>query len=150
MTNAAGPLPARLQRIVDEFQTAEGREKLELLLEYAEGLPALPDWLKNRRDSMEPVPECMTPVFVYAETNDGRLRWYFDVPPESPTVRGYAALMAEGLDGATPEEVLRVPGDFYLAMGLQRVISPQRLNGLAAILAHMKRLATEALQAAAA
>lgn len=150
MTNAAGPLPARLQRIVDEFRTAEGREKLELLLEYAEGLPALPDWLKDRRDSMESVPECMTPVFVYAETNDGRLRWYFDVPPESPTVRGYAALMAEGLDGATPEEVLRVPGDFYLAMGLQRVISPQRLNGLAAILAHMKRLATEALGAAAA
>ncbi|MCS6842870.1 MAG: SufE family protein [Caldilineales bacterium] len=150
MTDINGALPARLQQIVAEFQMAEGREKLELLLEYAESLPALPEWLKDRRDSMEPVPECMTPVFVYAERQNGRLRWHFDVPPESPTVRGYAALMAEGLNDASPEEVLSVPGDFFYAMGLQQVISPQRLNGLSAILAHMKRLATEALQAAAA
>jgi cysteine desulfuration protein SufE len=37
--------------------------------------------------------------------------------------------------------VLQVPGDFFYAMGLEQVLTHQRLNGLAAILAHMKRLA---------
>lgn len=94
---------------------------------------------------MEFVPECMTPVYVQAETNDGRMTFYFDVPEESPTVRGYAALMGDGLRGATPEQVLSVPGDFYQQMGLDKVLSHQRLNGITAILAHMKRLALQAL-----
>jgi cysteine desulfuration protein SufE len=139
-------LPPRLQAIVDEFQDAEGREKLHLLLEYAESLPPLPAWLAAQHDDMDQVHECMTPVFVHAEQRDGRLQFYFDVPPESPTVRGYAALMAEGLNGATPDEVLAVPGDFFNAMGLQPVISYQRINGISAILAHMKRLAVQTMQ----
>jgi cysteine desulfuration protein SufE len=67
--------------------------------------------------------------------------FYFDVPPESPTVRGYAAILGEGLRGATPEEVLKIPGNFYQEMGLHRVLTAQRLNGINAILAYLKRLA---------
>lgn len=140
MSEAAPGLPARLHEIVDEFQWAEGREKLELLLDYSTQLPKLPDWLMEQHAAMDQVHECMTPVFIHVEEHEGRLKWYFDVPPESPTVRGYAALMAAGLDGATPDEVLAVPGDFWQAMGLQEVITFQRIKGIAAILAHMKRL----------
>jgi cysteine desulfuration protein SufE len=146
MDKTVGELPARLKEIIEDFQLSEGREKLELLLQFAEQMPALPDWLQQDRSRMEFVPECMTPVYVHAETQDGRMTFYFDVPAESPTVRGYAALMGEGLREATPEQVLSVPGDFYLQMGLDKVLSHQRLNGIAAILAHMKRLALEALE----
>ena len=145
MTRMTAEMPARLKEIIEYFQLSEGREKLELLLQYAEQLPALPDWLKIDRSQMEFVPECMTPVYVHAEQEAGRMIFYFDVPEESPTVRGYAAVMAEGLNGATPEQVLSVPGDFYLQMGLDQVLTQQRLNGIIAILAHMKRLAVEAL-----
>lgn len=145
MTKASGEMPARLKEIIEDFQLSEGREKLELLLQYAEQMPALPDWLQLEHSQMEFVPECMTPVYVHAELEAGRMTFYFDVPEESPTVRGYAALMGEGLNGATPEQVLSVPGDFYQQMGLDRVLSHQRLNGIAAILAHMKRLAVDAL-----
>jgi sulfur transfer protein SufE len=41
-----------------------------------------------------------------------------------------------------------VPTEFYLQMGLQRVLSGQRLNGIGAILEHMKRVAAEARPAA--
>ena len=144
MTQDIGEMPARLKEIIDDFQLSEGREKLELLLQYAEQMPPLPDWLQHDRSQMEFVPECMTPVYVHAELDAGQLTFYFDVPDESPTVRGYAALMGEGLNGATPEQVLSVPGDFYQQMGLDKVLSHQRLNGITAILAHMKRLAIEA------
>ncbi|GAB4449305.1 MAG: SufE family protein [Anaerolineae bacterium] len=137
-------VPPRLQEIMEEFSWAEGREKLELLLEYSEKMPPLPDWL-NRDTNMEQIHECMTPVFVHAENENGGMHFYFDVPPESPTVRGYAAILGEGLLGATPEEVLAVPGDFFHTMGLHRVLSMQRLNGISAILAYIKRLATQQL-----
>jgi cysteine desulfuration protein SufE len=138
-------LPPRLQAIVEEFQNAEGREKLELLLEYSQSLPPLPAWLAEQHNDMDQVHECMSPVFVYAEQRDGRMQFYFDVPPEAPTVRGYAALMAEGLNGTTPDEIMAVPGDFFNAMGLQQVITFQRIRGISAILTYMKRLAVQTI-----
>jgi cysteine desulfuration protein SufE len=127
--------------IVDDFQLVEGREKLELLLQYAEELPPLPEWLREHRERMEPVPECMTPVFAQATAENGRLTFYLDVPEESPTVRGYASILAQGLRGTTPQEVLKIPITFYEQMGLQGVLSGQRLNGLRAILARLKQYA---------
>ena len=144
MTETIETLPPRLAQIVEDFSWAEGRDKLELLLEYSEKMPPLPDWL-NRETNMEQIHECMTPVFVHAELEDGGMHYYFDIPPESPTVRGYAAILGEGLQGVAPEDVLKVPGNFYIEMGLHKVLTTQRLNGIGAILAHIKRLATQAL-----
>lgn len=138
-------LPPRLQAIVEDFALAEGREKLELLLQYANELPPLPDWLRERKERMDPVPECMTPVFAHAEVEQGRMRYYLDVPDESPTVRGYAAILAQGLSGAPPEDVLNVPLTFYDQMGLGSVLSGQRLHGMRAILAQLKQYARRAL-----
>ncbi len=134
-------LPERLQEIVEDFSFVQGQEKLEYLLEFAEKLPPLPEWLQGKRDEMEQVHECMTPVFVYVEHQDGKLHYYFDIPPEAPTVRGFASVLHEGLNDATPQAVLQVPDQFYLQMGLQSVITGQRLNGVTALLLHMKRLA---------
>jgi cysteine desulfuration protein SufE len=129
--------------ILEGFNQCGGRGKLELLLQFAESLPPLPDWLEGKLGEMEAVPECMTPVSVAVEDRGGGLIFHFAVPAESPTVRGYAAMMAEGLRGASPEAVLALPADFYLRTGLQEVVSSQRLNGMAAIVAHVKRLAAQ-------
>ncbi len=144
--NVQVALPPRLAEIVDDFSLAEGREKLEMLLQYSDSLPPVPDWLKGKENEMETVPECMTPVLAAAEVKDGGMVYHFIVPPESPTTRGYAAILAEGLRGATPEEVLNVSPDFFLQMGLQQVLTSQRLNGMAALVAHVKRLALEHLK----
>lgn len=140
-------IPVRLQAIIDDFALSEGREKLELLIQYAENIPPLPEYLVQHLDKMDNVEECMTPVFVKAEMVNGGMHFYFDVPPESPTVRGFAAMMSEGLDGSQSEEILAIPNDFFNQMGLEKILSMQRLNGLSAILAHMKRLAAQTLQA---
>ncbi|NJN79839.1 MAG: SufE family protein [Anaerolineales bacterium] len=42
-------------------------EKLETLIAYAESFPDLPERFKAEKEKMEPVPECMTPVFLIAE-----------------------------------------------------------------------------------
>ena len=133
------PIPPKLQEIVDDFAGMTREEKLETLIAYAESFPPLPDWLKDERAKMEAVPECMTPVFLFGEKQpDGGIIFYFDIPPQSPTVRGLASILANGLNGCTPEEVLTVPADFFLPMNLQEAVSQQRLNGFAGVLAHMK------------
>jgi cysteine desulfuration protein SufE len=134
-------LPKRLEEIVDEFALCEGQEKLAHLLYFAEQLEPLPEWLAASRVEMEQVHECMTPVFIHVQQKDGRLTYYFDVPAESPTVRGFAAFLAEGTNGSTAAEVTQIPNDFFLQTGLNQVLSPQRMNGLSGILANMKRLA---------
>jgi cysteine desulfuration protein SufE len=137
------PLPPRLNQIIEDFELSEGREKLELLLEFSESLPPLPDWLKGHPEQMDQVHECMTPVFIQAKLVEGKMVYYFDVPAESPTVRGFAALLGQGVEGATPQEILAIPNDFYSRMGLDQVLTQQRLNGISAILAYMKRLAIQ-------
>ena len=139
-------LPPRLQEIVEEFALCVGQEKLEHLLYFAESLPPLPDWLASRREELEPVHECMTPVFVYAHWQNGQLSYYFDVPEDAPTVRGLASILAEGTTGATAEVVLSIPDDFYMATGLAQVLTMQRMNGMGAILTRMKRLAADRRQ----
>jgi cysteine desulfuration protein SufE len=137
-------LPARLEEIIADFELCEGREKLELLLDYARSFPVFPAHLQHP-EQMEEVPECMTPVQMSSEVKEGGIYYYFVVPEESPTVRGYAAMMMEGLNGSSPEQVLAIPVDFYLRTGLQHVLTPQRLNGMSAILAHVKRRAAAEL-----
>ncbi len=141
------PLPARLQEIVDDFASMTREEKLETLLAYSETLPPLPDRLRHRFDQMEDVPECMTPVRVIAERqDDGSLLYHFDIPPQSPTVRGLASVLANGLNGSQPEEILAVPADFYLPMRLEEAVTQQRITGFIGVLAHMKHIALQMMQ----
>lgn len=135
-------LPPQLQEIVDDFASMSREEKLETLIGYAETLPPLPERFKEARDNMEAVPECMTPVFLAAEKQeDGGIVFHLDIPPQSPTVRGLASILANGLNGSTLEEIIGVPGDFYLPMKLDEAVSQQRLNGFMGVLAHMKQVA---------
>ena len=139
-------IPPKLQEIIEDFEISEDREKLELLLYYAENMPPLPESVQGNHDQMDQVQECMTPVFVQSKVENGKIYFFFDAPAQSPTVRGYAALLAEGVNGSTPAEVLEIPADFYLDMGLEKVLTQQRLNGITAILAHMKRLALQSME----
>jgi len=142
-------IPEKLQEIIDDFDSASREERIEMLVGYAESLPPLPDWLQGERAKMDRVPECVTPTFLFAEKQaGGGLTFHFDIPPQSPTVRGLAAILANGLNGSTPQEILAVPGDFYLQMKLEQAISHQRLNGFVGILARMKQAALKIMETA--
>jgi cysteine desulfuration protein SufE len=136
-------MPPKLAEIVEEFISAPRDVVLEMLLEYSDALPGLPPELAGHA-GMEPVPECQTPFFLRAEVGpDKVVKAWFDCPPEAPTTRAFAGILAEGLDGATAEEVLSVPDDLYQRMGLAQAISPLRVRGGAAILARLKRQVRE-------
>jgi len=131
-------MPAPLAEVVSEFAEMAGQDKLTLLLEFANDLPALPADLTEA--AMEPVPECQSPLFLHVDAADpGNVRLYFSAPAEAPTTRGFASILAAGLDGQPAADILAVPDDFYSDLGLAALISPLRLRGMSAMLTRIKR-----------
>ncbi len=133
-------MPAALRTVVEDFASAPTELKIELLVEYADKVPPLPDHLADQPGALEQVEECQTPFFLTTEVDeDERVTVWFDCPPEAPTTRGFAGVLSQGLNGAEVEEVLAVPADFHHEMGLGAAISPLRLRGMDAILARLQR-----------
>lgn len=134
-------LPPALATIVDDFQALTEPDRLQLLLELAEGLPALPERYADHPDLLEPVPECQSPVFLAVEVTGAEepVGLFLTAPREAPTTRGFAGILTEGLAGLTPAQVLAVPDDVPNRLGLERAVSPLRLRGMAGMLARIKR-----------
>ena len=131
-------MPKPLAEVVSEFAELEGQDKLNQLLEFACDQPALPADLEEA--AMEPVLECQSPLFLHVDAHDpNRVRLYFSAPAEAPTTRGFASILAAGLDGQPAADILAVPEDFYIDLGLAAMISPLRLRGMSAMLARIKR-----------
>jgi cysteine desulfuration protein SufE len=140
----AETLNPRLQEIAEDFTAIPDGDRLQLLLEFSRDLPALPARFADHRDLLEAVPECQTPLFLAVEVDaDSIVHLFFEAPPEAPTTRGFAGILHAGLDGLTAGEVLDTPAEFSSQLGLQDLVSPLRLRGMAAMLARIKRQVRE-------
>lgn len=140
----AAVLHPRLQEIADDFNAMQGKDRLQLLLEFSQELPPLPGRYAEHRDLLEPVPECQSPLFLATEVDqDSTVHLFFDAPKEAPTTRGFAAILHAGLDGLSAAEVLATPAEFSSQLGLQDLVSPLRLRGMAAMLTRIKRQVRE-------
>ena len=134
----------RIDGIVDEFAELEPRERLELLLEFAEKLPPLPERYRMERDAgLNRVHECQTPVFLWVENDGGRVNVIADVAPEAPTVKGFVSILANIYHGAEAAEVIAAPPDIVQRFGLNEALGMVRMRGMQAISQHIRqRVAT--------
>ncbi|OII27228.1 SufE family protein [Frigoribacterium sp. MCBA15_019] len=138
MTDAA--LPEPLVEIREEFLALDVRNRLQLLLEFSNELPELPARYADHPDLLERVVECQSPVFLFVEVTDGRVHLHATAPREAPTTRGFASILAQGLDGLTVAQVLDdVPDDYPQTIGLTEAVSPLRIRGMTALLGRAKR-----------
>jgi cysteine desulfuration protein SufE len=129
-----------LDSLIPRFKSADRTTRLETLLDYSRKLPPLPERYQEEKALGEHlVHECQTPVHLWVEVADGQVHIHADVPPESPTVRGFISLLARSLEGAAPAEVARVPDDLLDQLGLSETLGMTRTQGLTAILFRIKR-----------
>ncbi len=141
-------VPEKVAEIVAEFADLDGREKLELLVDYANGLPPLPPAYEARKAVEDRrVHECQTPVFLWTECEQGRARLVAEVAPEAPTVKGFVAILAAAVNGRPAEEVAAIPDDLLERLGLAPVLGILHARGLQAITARIKRGLTAAAAA---
>lgn len=129
-----------LAEIRDDFLALEQPDRLQLLLEFSDELPALPERYADHPDLLERVEECQAPVFIFVEVDEANVVHLFaTAPPEAPTTRGFASILVQGLAGLTADEVLAVPDDFPQTLGLTQAVSPLRIRGMSALLGRTKR-----------
>lgn len=136
-------VPAALAEIRDDFLELPEAERLQLLLEFSQELPAVSDEVANHPEMCERVAECQSPVYIYVEVHDGIVTMHATAPPEAPTTRGFASILVQGITGLSADEVLAIPDDYPQSIGLTRAVSPLRIGGMTGMLMRVKRQVTQ-------
>nr|WP_315268580.1 SufE family protein [Microbacterium lemovicicum] len=140
-------VPPVLAEIRDDFLALPEPERLQLLLEFAGELPDVPERYEGHPEMYERVAECQSPVFIVLAVEDGIVQMHATAPMEAPTTRGFASILVQGLSGLTAEEVLAVPSDYPLTIGLTRAVSPLRIAGMTGMLRRAQRQVAAAVAA---
>eukprot|EP00850_Spirogloea_muscicola_P002661 SM000010S04299 [mRNA] locus=s10:883459:884719:+ [translate_table: standard] len=112
--------------------------RYQQLLYYATKLKPLG---KEHQVAANKVTGCVSQVWVLPALRDGRI--YFQAESDSQLTKGLAALLVEGLSGATPKEVLRITPDFIQQLGLKQSLTPSRSNGFLNMLKLMQKKTLE-------
>jgi cysteine desulfuration protein SufE len=134
--------PAALE-IIDELSSVDAADRLEVLIEYANSLPALPARYLEHPDLLERVEECQSPVFLFVEVHDDMVSVFLSAPEEAPTTRAFASILERSLNGQSTDTVLGFDNDFPERLGLTALVSPLRMRGIRGMLARIKRQVTE-------
>jgi cysteine desulfuration protein SufE len=131
------------QEIIDEINSVDEPDRLELLVEYANSLPELPDRYADHPDLLERVEECQSPVFLFVEIQEEKVKIFLTAPKEAPTTRAFASILHQSLNGQNLETVLNFDNDFPEKLGLTSLVSPLRMRGIRGMLARIKRQVRE-------
>jgi cysteine desulfuration protein SufE len=133
-------LPDSLAEIRDEFLELPEADRLQLLLEFSNDLPAVPARYDEHPELRERVAECQSPVYIIIDVDDeGMVAMHATAPKEAPTTRGFASILVQGITGLTSDAVLAIPDDFPQSIGLTRAVSPLRIAGMTGMLRRAKR-----------
>ncbi|MBF4634187.1 SufE family protein [Agreia pratensis] len=140
----ATELPDSLAEIRDDFLDLDVKERLQLLLEFSNELPQLPERYQDHPDLFERVEECQSPIFIVVEVDsDQAVHLFATAPAEAPTTRGFASILVQGIEGLSVSQVLGLADDYPSMLGLTAAVSPLRIRGMTAMLARIKRQVRE-------
>ena len=130
---------SKIDEIIETFQDLDNELRLEILMDYAEKFPSLPERYQSEEQIVNHrVHECQTPVSLWVTIESDKVYIYADVPRESPTVRGFVALLISSFNGVSPEQVAKSPADLLHRTGLVNALGMVRIQGLSAIYKRVK------------
>ncbi len=127
-----------------EFALLEDwRDKVEYIIELGKDLPPLPDALKTEGNKVR---GCQSQVWLVAEPEAGG-RVHLRADSDAVLVKGLISLLVTLYDRRTPQEILDNPPDVLERVGLAKLLTPGRSNGLYSMVARIRSMA-EAFAAA--
>ncbi len=134
------PEPARRQADLIRRYTLipDAQERLAALISRKPRLPGIPP--EEQTDALR-VPGCQSRVWMDGRVEEGRCR--FRLEAESAMVRGLLATLCELYHDTPAEEILAVEPEWAEALGVASMLTPTRLNGLAAVRAWLKAFAAQ-------
>jgi cysteine desulfuration protein SufE len=118
-----------MARLVDEFQELPDWEsRYKRIIALAKELKPMAEELKNDTNKVR---GCSSTVWLHAEVKDGNVVYLAD--SDAVLVRGLVALLVKVYSGHPASEILKAPPDFIEELGLNVNLSPNRANGLTAM-----------------
>ena len=125
---------AALDTIVAKLKgSSDPKRRYEYVLWLAKKLPAPPADLSSDSNRVR---GCVSRVFVQPVVDGEVLHWQGD--SDAQITKGLLALLIQGLDGLTPQQVMAVDPGFIAETGLAASLTPSRANGFLNILRHMQ------------
>ena len=125
---------AALDTIVAKLKgSSDPKRRYEYVLWLAKKLPAPPEDLNSDSNRVR---GCVSQVFVQPVVDGEVLHWQGD--SDAQITKGLLALLIQGLDGLTPQQVMAVDPGFIAETGLAASLTPSRANGFLNILRHMQ------------
>ncbi|MBI2814488.1 MAG: SufE family protein [Opitutae bacterium] len=124
------------QLVADHAIIDDPQERLAAIVDRARKIPPLPE---TDRTEAHRVKGCVSLAWVVGELRDGRCHFRSDA--DSPLVRGLLLLLCDLYSGATPAEILATEPALIGQLGLDRNLSPTRLNGLRSVRAKIRDFA---------
>ena len=126
------------QLVNDLLILPDAQERLSAIVDRVKNRPPLP---AAERVEVHRVKGCVSLAWVVGEIREGRC--FFRSDADSPLVRGLLALLTDFYSDAQPADILTTESTLITELGLDRVISPTRLNGLRSAYAHLRQFALD-------
>lgn len=125
-------------QIIDEFSVLSGDMEMTVfyIMELGQKLPPM-DEAYRTEDNI--VKGCQSKVWLYPETENGRIQWQCDSNTE--ITKGLVSLLRRVLTDRKPEDILEADIYFPEKIGMSRFIGTQRSNGFAAMIKQMRNYA---------
>ena len=131
-------MPRTIQSIIDDFDLLDDWEdKYRYVIELGRELPDMPDAEKSEANKVN---GCVSQVWLVAEAGhhqDDTVSFRGD--SDAHIVRGLVAIMISALSGRRAQEVVAFDAEgLFRRIGLDSHLTPQRSNGLRAMVDRMK------------
>ncbi|MBK8228602.1 MAG: SufE family protein [Flavobacteriales bacterium] len=125
------------QELIDEFAIfSDWQDRYEHLIELGKDLPLIAPEHKTD-DNL--VRGCQSRVWLHAASQNGHI--HFTADSDAMITKGIVALLVRVFNDRTPQEILGASTEFIDKIGLRAHLSPNRANGLSAMIDQMKRYA---------
>jgi cysteine desulfuration protein SufE len=139
MNTPVASADAAQDEIAEEFALfGDWTERYQYLIDCGRKLPPLPDALRSEDHK---VSGCQSQVWIVPHGDAARLD--FEAASDSSIVQGLIALLLRVYSGRSAAEILATEPRFVEAIGLKAHLSQSRSNGLAAMLARIRAVATQ-------
>lgn len=126
------------RQLVERLSIIEDpHERLAALMSRAKKWPAP---AAEQLADVHRVHGCQSRVWLVGTIEEGVCR--FRMECDAPMVKGLVALMCELYDGCAPADVATCEPTLFDVLGFSRMITPTRLNGLAAVRSRIREFAT--------
>lgn len=125
------------QELIDEFAMfTDWQDRYEHLIELGRDLPLIAPAHKVDENLVR---GCQSRVWLHAELKDGHV--HFSADSDAMITKGIVALLVRVYNDRPPQEIINASTAFIDRIGLREHLSPNRANGLSAMIDQMKRYA---------